>query len=76
MKPIFIIGLPNDIREEVFEMVLRSHDKKLYDYHVLVYKRKDLETSFQCFHEKDIVEADLNELKQTIKDNIWVDAKG
>ncbi len=69
-KPILTIGLPDSMNRERSSEISENLQKKLSDYHVLVYPTKEEEIKFQTFYDKDFTEVNLEELKQLIKEEM------
>jgi hypothetical protein len=70
-KPIFLIGVPNDIRsEEQVHNIRKAIERKIKDYHVLVYTSNTSEFDFKCFYEKDFDNVRFEELKEIVKQTI------
>jgi|LakMenEpi03Aug12_release.lakeMendotaPanAssembly.Ray.scaffolds.fasta_scaffold3184345_2 hypothetical protein len=70
-KPIFLIGVTNDIRnEEQVHNIRKAIQRKIKDYHVLVYTSKTSEFDFKCFYEKDFDNVRFEELKEIVKQTI------
>lgn len=69
-KPIFTIGLPLFITDELFDKINYRVTEKLYDYHVLVYRHKLDDVIFELFNAKDADEINIEELKEFIKEQM------
>jgi hypothetical protein len=70
-KPIFLIGVSNDIRnEEQVQNIRKAIQRKIKDYHVLVYTSKTSGFYFKCFYEKDFDNVRFEELKEIVKQTI------
>jgi len=64
--------MPRDATPEQMKNIEQELSKRLDDYHVLVTKNNSEsdKVTFQCFHEKDIKETDLNELRGSIMESL------
>ena len=69
-KPIFIIGLPNELPEEGYTEFEKHISEKLNDYHVLIFTHSGDEIKFECFYEKDFNKVKYEELKEIIREQI------
>ena len=65
-KPIFLVGFPESASLEDLHIAQSRLDRKIDDYHVIVYRSYSKQMEFHCFHEKDIEEIELEKLKQIV----------
>ena len=66
-KPIFAIGLSGNGTVEDINRVSFYLQKKLTDYHVIVYQTGSSETKLNCFYYKDIIELNETDLENMLK---------
>jgi hypothetical protein len=69
-KPIFTLGLPGLITHEELDRTRYELERKLDDYHVLVYSHNGEDLIFQCFNDANYTEINHEELRQLIQDQI------
>ncbi len=69
-KPIFIVGLPNEMTQEILQETKSKLDEKFKDYHVLVHSHFGKDVKFDCFYEKDFNEVKYEELKKIVKERL------
>lgn len=65
-KPIFIVGVPN-LSQHEHQDATESLQKRMPDYHILIYASNAEQISFKAFYAKDLIEADFETFKQEIK---------
>lgn len=65
-KPILTVGLPKTSEARLISEIQSELDKKLYDYHVIVYTTDSDNFKFECFFEKDFNSVKYEELSNTI----------
>jgi len=68
-KPIFLVGLPQMVTQEMIENVQKTLEYKLEEYYPLVYLSGSSEIEFKCFFEKDFDEVKFEELKEIVRNN-------
>lgn len=72
IKPIFTIGFPsgNIGSGKDWELIEKSLENKLCDYHVLIYTGEFDNLKMDLFNSKDIDDIMFEELKQIVKDSV------
>jgi hypothetical protein len=65
-KPIFIVGVPDELTDNDFLKIKENLIGQLRDYHTLVYTHTKTELEFNAFYEKDFNEVKYEELKELI----------
>lgn len=70
IKPIFLIGTPKGSNPKDIEQIQISLERKMSDYHILVYRTNAEEMEFKVFYEKDFNKTKFDELKRMVKDSI------
>ena len=66
VKPIFCVGLPYSVNHESIDSISNSFDKKMPEYHILVYLANNKEPIFNVFHEKPITDIEFEDLKELV----------
>jgi len=74
-KPIVLLGVPSDQPRESMEELQENMRRKLSDYHILVYIRRDLEIKMEIFNDKDSPEITIQELKEYINRELHIDSE-
>lgn len=71
-KPIFIIGIPHHpfVSGDTLMKTYEDYSDRFPDYHVVMYVHPYDDFKFQCFYNKDIREADIEEMKRYIKEQV------
>lgn len=66
VKPIFTIGLPNEVIYSLNDERRNAIISKIPDYHVLIYPSTNGKTEFKAFYEKPITDIEFAELKELV----------
>jgi hypothetical protein len=69
-KPIFTLGIPNEISYEKLDQIRKELEIKFNDYHVLVYSHVGEDLIMQCFNNENYIDINHEELRQLILDKI------
>jgi hypothetical protein len=69
-KPIFTVGVSNRVSQEIITGMQTHIEKKMNDYHVLVYRHNKDGLKFDCYYEKDFNEVKFKELKSIVNNQI------
>ena len=70
IKPIFIVGIPYQEGINMLDDVQATLEKKLKEYHVLVYTHNNDNFIFNCFCDSDFEEKSYDEIKKFIEETM------